>query len=62
MTYPNFESTDLDAVVDRIARSIAVSNHANQIYICAAKTRDFQVLIDEVVRNHPEIIIPKVTF
>ena len=62
MTYPNFESTDLDAVVDRIARSIAVSNHANQIYICAAKTRDIQVLIDEVVRNHPEIKIPKVTF
>lgn len=62
MTHLSFESTALPAVVDRIARSIAVSNHANQTYICAAKTKDIQVLLNEVVRVHPEIKLPEVTF
>ncbi len=52
----------LAEVVDRVSRATAVSRHAGQYYLCAAKTSDVQRVIDEVIRLHPEIPVPEITF
>jgi hypothetical protein len=61
MTTPT-QPEALAEVIDRVSRATAVSRHAGQYYLCAAKTSDVQQIIDELVRSHPEIPVPEITF